>query len=216
MSLIIPDGYHHRRPVINRGPLSSKWLFVVNTQNNTAKQQNPTTDHHTYLYLRTLFPLYFFFIALCELKRSWSVRCAYAAQIFRSQLTEHTHSPEVYDPFDYWKRLNRSRLVFLCFCKNMDNMSDLSSGLSSAAVDTGLSNNVINPTKKYYRKTAHRYVLCIQLWRLLFDFVTVVMIDNSICSGIVVLMFPLSLDAQLCLSRKFPSEHSVSCSMFIV
>lgn len=38
----------------------------------------------------------------------------------------------------------------------MDSMSDLSSNLST--VDTSVSNFVNNSTKKYYRKTAHRYV----------------------------------------------------------
>lgn len=50
----------------------------------------------------------------------------------------------------------------------MDNMSDLSSDLSSAAVDTSIANIVINPTKKYYRKTAHRYVLSIRLPQFIF------------------------------------------------
>lgn len=38
----------------------------------------------------------------------------------------------------------------------MDNTSDISSDLSTMGVATGVSNILINSTKKYYRKTAHR------------------------------------------------------------
>lgn len=62
----------------------------------------------------------------------------------------------------------------------MDNMSDLSSDMSAAAVDTSIANIVINPTKKYYRKTAHRYVLSIRLSQFIFINVIIALLVMSL------------------------------------